>query len=296
MVLYLFGILFVKVLGDEHEGPDGSPEIREWFGSLPGAMFTLFTIVTLEGWPDIGREVWQSDQSYMVLVILVFIMITNLAIMNTVTAVIVEHTLTEALDQNEDILRRARHEMTQNAGQLVKIFCSADDNKNGVLSKTEFIEALMHSETRKKLQEMGLGEDFSCLSSDEIRLLFETMDIDTSGELTPQEFVKGMMQMRGNARARSLFELDCRVQKMHHMNRLHYDRVLGDLNNNVSRLQTKVDQESDTLGDMQKRQTRIERQLEAISAHLGVAKVPNPGCADTSVSQNLRKAPVEQEV
>merc|ERR1719353_1859832 len=85
LALYLFAILFVKMLGDEHrDKPGGNPRIAEWFGTLPAAMFTLYQIVTLEGWADIGREVWATDQGWMIIVILIFIMITNMAIMNTV--------------------------------------------------------------------------------------------------------------------------------------------------------------------------------------------------------------------
>jgi hypothetical protein len=155
-----------------------------------------------------------------------------------------------------------------------------------MLCKDEFIEAINSPETRKGLQEMGLGEDFSCLEPDEIALMFDTIDIDASGELSPQEFVKGMMQMRGNARARSLFEMDCRVQKMHHLNRHYYDKVIVDFQDRFSGFLKQADQESNQTRDalralemrqtriesqLEMRQTRIESQLEAISAHLGVA-------------------------
>eukprot|EP00746_Dinoflagellata_sp_MGD_P140766 gnl/MRDRNA2_/MRDRNA2_73964_c0_seq1.p1 gnl/MRDRNA2_/MRDRNA2_73964_c0~~gnl/MRDRNA2_/MRDRNA2_73964_c0_seq1.p1 ORF type:complete len:541 (-),score=83.19 gnl/MRDRNA2_/MRDRNA2_73964_c0_seq1:170-1792(-) len=273
LVLYLFGILFVRVL---REGDDNDL-IAEWFGTLPGAMFTLFQIVTLENWAEIAREVWKCEQSYMVFVILLFIMITNLAIMNTVTAVIVEHTLTEAMDQQDDMIRRARQELHNHASDLVHIFCIADENHNGMLSKNEFVEAIQTPETRRRLQEMGLGEDFSCLEPDEIALMFETIDIDNSGELTPQEFVKGLMQMRGNARARNLFEMDCRMQKMHHMNRQYYDKVINDFKDQVSEFMNQAGQEStrtrDALRNLETRQTRIESHLEAISAHLGIAPI-----------------------
>lgn len=272
LCLYLFAILFVKMLGDEHKDkPGGNPLIAEWFGTLPSAMFTLYQIVTLEGWADIGREVWATDQGWMLIVILIFIMITNMAIMNTVTAVIVEHTLTEAMDHTDEMMRKAQKDLQENAQDLVHIFCQADGDANGMVSKHEFVEALTNPSARRQLQEMGLGEDFSCLECDEIAQLFETIDIDNSGELTPQEFVKGMMQMRGNARARSLFEMDCRVQKMHHINRLHYDKKMMRLADQISELDSKVQKESRQNRD---RHARIEKQLEAISAHLGIAPAP----------------------
>ena len=31
------------------------PQIDEWFGTVLKSMFTLFTVMTLEGWPDVAR-------------------------------------------------------------------------------------------------------------------------------------------------------------------------------------------------------------------------------------------------
>merc|ERR1712100_297579 len=75
------------------------------------------------------------------------------------------------------------------------------------------IEALTEEQTRRFLQELDLGSEFSCLDSMEIATLFDMMDIDSSDRLCPQEFVDGMIQMRGTARARRIFELHCDMIK-----------------------------------------------------------------------------------
>jgi len=59
---------------------------------------------------------------------------------------------------------------------------------------------------------MGAGEDFAFMNDEEIGALFDMIDIDNSGELQPQEFVNGLLHMRGPARARSIFELHCEMQ------------------------------------------------------------------------------------
>lgn len=209
MVLYIFGILFVKLLGDVNDDED----IQAWFGSLALAMFTLFQIMTLENWAEIARTVWASDQWFMTILILVFIGISSFAIMNTVMAVIVEHTLGEAMSQKDDLLEKAEQEMTVVANQLLDLFSSADSDKTQTLSRDEFTEALAAPATRRLLAKMDLGEDFAFLEKEDVGMLFDTMDVDHSRELTPQEFVTGMMQMRGTARARRVFELHCGLQK-----------------------------------------------------------------------------------
>merc|ERR1719353_2440360 len=102
MVLYVFSILFVKMLGKDHE----DPQINDWFGSMGGAMFSLFQVgVTMDSWSEFVRTVWDTDQWFMAIVLVIFMGICSFAIMNTVLAVICEHTLGEAMDQGEELLK-----------------------------------------------------------------------------------------------------------------------------------------------------------------------------------------------
>lgn len=51
IVFYVFAVMATKLYGTEY--PD-------WFGSLHGSFFTLFQIMTLEGWADIVREIMKT--------------------------------------------------------------------------------------------------------------------------------------------------------------------------------------------------------------------------------------------
>lgn len=185
-------------------------------------MFTLFQIMTLEDWGSISRIIWSVDDfthKLMLFVVLFFIAICSFAIMNTVMAVIVEHTLGEAMDQKSDLIKKAEEELQQLTEQLLEIFLQADTDGGGTLNKSEFVTALDSNETRKLLQKMDLGDDIGSLDPEEIGMLFDTIDIDHNTELSPKEFVDGVMQMRGAARARRIFELHCTIQKMRNQNK-----------------------------------------------------------------------------
>lgn len=225
MVLYVFSILFVKMLKENEDS-----DIKEWFGNLGSAMFTLFQIgVTMDGWSELVRTVWDTDQWYMAVVLLFFMIFVTFAIMNTVLAVIVEHTLTEALDQQDDLIKLKEAELNRQADELLQVFRAADTDKGGTLSKEEFIACLAAPATRQLLQEMDLGEDMGTLDEEQISLLFNTIDIDTNHELAPQEFVNGMIAMRGEARARRIFELHCEILKLRNYNRKAFADVKQDL-------------------------------------------------------------------
>jgi Ca2+-binding EF-hand superfamily protein len=196
-------------------------------------MFTLFQVMTLESWGEIARAIWaEPDRQFMLFVILFFIAVCSFAIMNTVMAVIVEHTLGEAVDQKSDIIKKAEEELQKQTEALLEIFLVADTDGGGTLNKSEFTKAINNSETRKLLQKMDLGDDMGSLDTEEIAMLFDTIDVDRNTELCPQEFVNGMMQMRGGARARRVFELQCSVLKLGKQNH----NQISQIHNGVRRL------------------------------------------------------------
>lgn len=212
--IYVFAILFVKMLGNEVDDED----IQGWFGNMGNAMFTLFQIMTLESWAEIARAIWTTDRSFMLFVVLFYIAVSSFAIMNTVMAVIVEHTLDQAMDQKAELIKKAEEELKKQTEALLEIFLAADIDKGGTLCKGEFLAALESSATRKLLHQMDLGDDIGTLQAEEIGMLFDTIDVDRNKELSPQEFVNGIMQMRGGARARRVFEVQCCLIKMGNYN------------------------------------------------------------------------------
>jgi voltage-gated sodium channel len=61
----------------------------EWFGTLPGTVFTLFQIMTLEGWSDIVREIMQTHP-YAWIYFLAYILASTFTVLNFFIAVIVD--------------------------------------------------------------------------------------------------------------------------------------------------------------------------------------------------------------
>lgn len=79
LVLYVSGVMATKLFGEI------SPE---FFGSLSASLFTLFQIMTVEGWPDIARGVMaQSPQSWIFFV--VYLLVATFMVLNLFIAVVV---------------------------------------------------------------------------------------------------------------------------------------------------------------------------------------------------------------
>jgi voltage-gated sodium channel len=79
LFFYVFAVMATKLYG---------PHFPQWFGSLWASMFSLFQIMTLEGWADIAREVMASEPGAWVF-FLAFILLATFTVLNLFIAVIV---------------------------------------------------------------------------------------------------------------------------------------------------------------------------------------------------------------
>ncbi len=91
IIICVFGLMASKLYG---------AEFPQWFGNFHTAIFSLFQIMTLEGWPEIVRTVMQ-DKPYAWLFFISYILIGTFSVLNLFIAVIVEAMQRNSSDENE---------------------------------------------------------------------------------------------------------------------------------------------------------------------------------------------------
>lgn len=104
IVFYVFAVMATKLFGADHP---------EWFGSLHGSLFTLFQIMTLEGWADIVREIMKTQPMAWIF-FLIYILSATFTVLNLFIAVIVDamQRQHQAEDQEEqDAIKRIEAEL-----------------------------------------------------------------------------------------------------------------------------------------------------------------------------------------
>lgn len=79
LFFYVFAVMATKLFGTSYP---------QWFGSLWASMFSLFQIMTLEGWADIAREIMAEKPGAWIF-FLVFILLATFTVLNLFIAVIV---------------------------------------------------------------------------------------------------------------------------------------------------------------------------------------------------------------
>jgi voltage-gated sodium channel len=80
IVFYVFAVMATKLFG---------ASFPDWFGSLQNSLFSLFQIMTLEGWPDIVREV-KATYPFAWIFFICYILVATFTVLNLFIAVVVE--------------------------------------------------------------------------------------------------------------------------------------------------------------------------------------------------------------
>jgi voltage-gated sodium channel len=86
LVYYVYAVMATNLFGTEHP---------EEFGNLGRSAYTLFTVMTLEGWNDLANRV-MKDHPYAWLFFIPFILTTTFTVLNLFIAIIVNAMQTEA--------------------------------------------------------------------------------------------------------------------------------------------------------------------------------------------------------
>jgi len=204
LLIYVYGLVTTRFLGHLH-GED--PEMLEYFGDLKRSMFTLFTMVTEEGWAGVVRTVY-TFSPFFSFTLVIFFMVTNWGIMNVVIAVVIEATVGKALHHMGNYVKIAAEERHQAIVKICDVFFFTNPDGSGRLTRDDFLEALQDEDVVRRLHEVGI--DVRQADS-----LFDLLDFDHSGALDVYEFTEGVLEARGPAHAMDVLRVKYDLQRFH---------------------------------------------------------------------------------
>lgn len=211
LVFYLFGIFTTRMIGQD-PAMQGT-EAQEAFSSVPRSMLSLFVVMTTEGWYGDFAEPVMENQPAMALFFIIFLVVTTFSVLNVLTALIVEATLSAAAatQQNEeaeedDVEEKKYREIAQS------FFTMGDTDGNQTITGKEFRQLLEQEEVRNLFAEHGYSH-FDALQ------LFHIWDADQSDQLDLKEFLEGMSRLRKDATARDVAMSQYKLQRS--LNQLH---------------------------------------------------------------------------
>jgi len=198
VTLYLFAILGMELINENEDlSNEFNAIVIENFSTLPKALLTLLQGLTLDSLGSVYR-VLILEQPLLLFYFAAFILIVSIALMNLVTALMVESAMTQAAEDNEaqQVFEDARKRGL--VEEVKVIFKEVDADNSGAFTWEEL--QLCDDECFDKICDV--------LGSDDLQAFFNIVDYDKSGVVELDEFIEGLLivQDKKSLESRAVFK------------------------------------------------------------------------------------------
>ena len=122
LLTYVGAVMATNLFGDTD-----TPEVVQLFGDLPSSAYSLFQVMTMDGWRfEVVQKVVDDGNPYAPFFFLIFIFIASFAVLNLFIALIVDALAAEQRAATEEHLEEIEEEMDEEFG-------SADKERDEIL-------------------------------------------------------------------------------------------------------------------------------------------------------------------
>merc|ERR1712137_554470 len=187
-------------------------ELLHYYGSLGRSIYTLFLSVSQGISWGIAIEPLMPVGATAVACFILFISISYFGVLNIVTSAFVESAMQATLHYRDLIVEDKITKRETYVRHLETIFRAIDKDDSGTLSLDEMNDFI-------KCEDPQLREYFEALelNASSVRTLFALLDIDKSGSVDIEEFCRGCLRLRGEARS---FDINCLMAGLCKLNKI----------------------------------------------------------------------------
>lgn len=188
LILYVFACMAVEIITKDakmKEDEVTSKIVDDYFSSITVSMLTLVQFATMDSISAIYTPLIHMNPYVLTPYFVIFLLVVSVALMNLVTAVIVEGSIQNAKEDKEVILAAEAKRIKKLLPKLKELFAELDADGGGTLSLEEVINA--PEEVKIELAKIAKADD--------LLVVFELLDTDGGGELDVNEFCEGLLKM-----------------------------------------------------------------------------------------------------
>jgi hypothetical protein len=156
-------------------------------------------------WDDVVHPLAELG-GFWVGVFTLYISFTYFAVLNVVTGIFCQSAI-ETAQNNEDLMVQAQIASKEMyVKRIKKLFNELDEDASGSLTIAELEEHLQDSNVQAVFASMDIG-------SSDAWTLFKMLASDEGCEVTSEEFVEGLMRLKGNAKRADFVELHVLIKR-----------------------------------------------------------------------------------
>eukprot|EP00930_Biecheleria_cincta_P037799 TRINITY_DN25977_c0_g1_i1.p1 TRINITY_DN25977_c0_g1~~TRINITY_DN25977_c0_g1_i1.p1 ORF type:complete len:642 (+),score=136.17 TRINITY_DN25977_c0_g1_i1:66-1991(+) len=209
IILLVFGVCFTDgvvtyCLQHSAFGAAHTEEMRRFFGTVTQSSVSLFMAMSGgEDWGNMLAALAPLPLEYSLL-FLGFISFTVLALLNVVTAVFVNTALQRSQNDRELVVQKEMEYKEELVSIVEQVFMELDKNHSGSLNIEEFEQ---HVDDEKIMAYLRSRD----IDIGQVRTLFMLLDVDGTGDVSMEEFVNGILRLKGGASSMDLAFLTYQV-------------------------------------------------------------------------------------
>mmetsp|Transcript_110531 Transcript_110531/g.293629 ORF Transcript_110531/g.293629 Transcript_110531/m.293629 type:complete len:561 (-) Transcript_110531:104-1786(-) len=208
-VLYVFALVLTRLSSlDPYLRDNGLVQL--WFGSMLRSLFTLFQLMTLEGWPDIARETL-NEIPWLTTFYVCFIILTNITLLNIVAGVLTENVLSTARKEAARQLERKEKVLQAEREWVGEELASLDQNGDGMLDLHELQAA---EASPQQAPHLAKFLQLASLKTQEAEDLFRLVDYDDAGVVSYKVFVEAARRARGPIKSKHFLHLKKDISRL----------------------------------------------------------------------------------
>jgi len=177
-----------------------------YVGSVLRAMLTMLQVATFDRWAaDVARPLFHvAPMATPVLFLCIFVV--SFGTLNILVAVMVERISVITADRRTHADQARVRMEAYMLESMVEDLHANDKDGSGDISQKEFKKIIRIPALVKKLGLLGI-------TVEEAESLFEIMDVNHSGTVTPEEFIAGLQKVKGQAKGQDMVQLICYAQR-----------------------------------------------------------------------------------
>jgi len=215
-VMYVFAMVLTQGASNFYR-PGGAGEqprhggdydvVREFFGSVPRSMYTLFKAMTSGvNWGDPALALQAPGWVYFIIFV-IFIFFTFFSVLNIVTGAFVDDAIQHANTDRQTVMQKALKARAHLSQSLLEILLAMDEDGSGFITQDEFDKALDTDAVHNLMASLQLEVH-------DVENLWTMMDMNGDGVVSIKEFVDGMVKLKEPARTIDIHLILSRVGEL----------------------------------------------------------------------------------
>ncbi|CAE7665586.1 Scn10a [Symbiodinium pilosum] len=207
LIVYVFGMIFTQAVNGHLYDPDAFPLSDEsinvselYFGKLTITMMSLFMSVT-DGlsWEKISRPLGEISPIWAGL-FLFYVSFTYFAVLNVLTAVFCQSAIESAQNDHATAVQSMIANKEMHLKKIRALFNELGNEQSGMITFHQFEAKINSAEVREYFETLGLDVE-------DAWSFFKLLDRDGGGSVEIEEFLKGCLRFRGQAKAIDIGQL-----------------------------------------------------------------------------------------